>query len=70
MIIMGDANGDGKITSADTMAIQLHVLGIATLTGDKFTAADVNKDDKITSVDALIVDRHIQGVSMITEVIE
>lgn len=67
---MGDANGDGKITSADIMTMKLHMLGISILTGDKLIAADVNKDDKITTVDTLIVDRHVKGISMITEVIE
>lgn len=51
--IKGDVNGDKVVNSADALCVLRHVVGSATLTGDKLTAADVNADRTVNSLDAL-----------------
>ena len=59
IVIYGDANGDGKITSSDLTVICRHVLKKTTLTGIAAIAADVNRDGKISSSDLTLVCRHV-----------
>jgi hypothetical protein len=59
IVIYGDANGDGKITSSDLTVICRHVLKKTTLTGIAAVAADVNRDGKISSSDLTLVCRHV-----------
>ena len=55
----GDANGDGKISSADALLILRHVVGLEpSLPGD----GDANGDGKVTSADALRVLRVVVGL--------
>ena len=53
--MLGDVNGDGKITSADARLVLRASAKIDIIEGNEFLAADVNKDNKITSADARIV---------------
>ena len=62
----GDTNGDGKITLIDLANVQRHLLGLITLTGDKFTGADTNKDGKITLIDLANIQRHLLGLINLT----
>ena len=65
--IQGDANGDKKINSTDTLLIFRHIFASKNkgkhdewiLTGDKFLASDVTKDNKIDSSDSLVIFRYI-----------
>lgn len=53
--MLGDINGDGKITATDTRLILRIVTKLERLDDQKvtvFAASDVNNDSKITSVDA------------------
>ena len=61
-VMCGDTNGDGKITLIDLANVQRHLLGLITLTGDKFTGADTNKDGKITLIDLANIQRHLLGL--------
>lgn len=65
-IICGDTNGDGKITLIDLANVQRHLLGLITLTGDKFIGADTNKDGKITLIDLANIQRHLLGIIILT----
>jgi len=58
--IVGDVNGDGKITTLDLAAIQRHIIGMKQL--DNIHLADVNYDDMVNSVDIAFVMRYILGV--------
>lgn len=49
--ILGDANNDGRVSSLDLFAMQEHINGDITLTGEQFKAADVNLDGKIDQSD-------------------
>ncbi|MGN1051110.1 MAG: alpha-amylase family glycosyl hydrolase [Acutalibacteraceae bacterium] len=59
IILVGDANGDGKITVKDATAIQKHAAKIITITGVNYTAADVNKDNTLDIKDATQIQKYI-----------
>ena len=68
-VVKGDSTCDGRITIEDKIAIQSHILGISTLTGDAFTGADTNNDNVVNGRDLANVQTHLLGVKMITEVV-
>lgn len=57
----GDVNGDGTINLADWVTIKRHILGIESLSGERFQAADVNGDGTVNLADWVAVKRHILG---------
>ena len=71
LIVLGDINGDGRITALDLLKGQRHILGSAKLTGAYYWAADINKTYKndpdakvhITASDLLKGQRHILGTA-------
>lgn len=68
-VVKGDSTCDGRITMEDIIAIQSHILGISTLTGDAFTGADTNSDNVVNGRDLANVDLHLLGQKMITGVV-
>lgn len=68
-IVKGDSTCDGRITMEDLIAIQAHILGISTLTGDAFTGADTNSDNVVNGRDLANVDLHLLGQKMIIGVV-
>lgn len=52
LIVFGDVNGDGKVTTVDAARVLKKAAGNYELTGNNLNAADVNSDKKITTVDA------------------
>lgn len=52
LCVLGDTNGDGRVTAADARLILRAAAKLDTLQGAFFTAADVNFDGKITAADA------------------
>jgi beta-N-acetylglucosaminidase len=67
IVIFGDANHDGKISSSDLTIICRHVLGETTLSGADLMAADVNHDKKTSSSDLTMISRHILGDAQIKQ---
>ena len=63
ILIYGDVNGDGRITSFDLRTVQKHILGIAALDGYALAAADTGKDGSVTSLDLRITQKYILGVT-------
>lgn len=63
IVIYGDVNGDGLVTSADLRTTQKHILGISQLSGYYFTAADSGKNGGITSADLRTTQKFILGVT-------
>ena len=66
-VMLGDPNGDGKISIVDLAKVQMHILKVKTLSGDALTAADVNKDGKISIVDLAKIQMHILNVKTIVQ---
>lgn len=58
----GDANGDGKISALDYVAVKNHITGSKTITdADKLKAADANGDGKISALDYVRIKNMIIG---------
>ena len=68
-VVKGDGTCDGRITMEDLIAIQAHILGISTLTGDAFTGADTNSNNVVNGQDLANVNLHLLGQKMITGVV-
>ena len=65
-ILLGDANGDNKISVKDVTAIQRYLVDLDVLSGDTLTAADVYKDGTVDIKDATLiqlylVEREVEG---------
>lgn len=68
VIIYGDTDGDGKITSLDLLYIKRHILQVNMLSGAYLQAADTNRQyDGVTSMDLLYLKRHILSVTTIQQ---
>lgn len=67
IIIYGDVNGDGEITTLDLLLVQKHLLKKSTLNNAYFKAADVNKDNQVTTLDLLLIQKHILKKSNISQ---
>ena len=59
--MLGDANGDGKVNSADLLKVVNHLNGNSTLTSTYKALADINEDGKINSADLLKIVNHLNG---------
>lgn len=49
--LLGDVNGDTKITVADTVLLQKYLLNNASISKTAFSAADYNQDKKVSGLD-------------------
>ena len=64
--VLGDVNGDGKMNSADLLAIQKDLLKVKEIDSKaRNIAADVNQDKVINSADLLKIQKQLLGVSKI-----
>lgn len=61
--VLGDTNGDGKISIADLLKTQKHILGANKLSGVYEKSADINNDNRVTLVDLLKIQKYILGVT-------
>lgn len=67
IVMIGDVNGDGKISPADYVKIKNNIMGTNYLGEIAFErAADANGDGKISPVDYVKVKNHIMEVSRIS----
>ena len=66
VIVAGDANGDGRITITDVVAMQSHVVGKKKLEGAYTLAVDLNGDGKITITDVVKAARIVVGKDTIS----
>ena len=56
--ILGDVNGDGKVTAKDSMLIQRFVINLEKLDNNQQKLADVDGNNKVTNADALSILRY------------
>ena len=62
IVVLGDANGDNEINSADLLTIVKHLKGTLKITQEcKMKSADVNKDGEINSADLLSIVKYLKG---------
>lgn len=61
VVVKGDVNGDGKVTSVDTLMVKRHIIQTYNLSGAYYSGGDINGDGKLTSVDTLYIKKHIIG---------
>ena len=61
LVIDGDINGDGNLSSADYLSIKQGFRGGYEFAGWIFEAADVSHDGRITSIDYITIKKHFSG---------
>lgn len=66
LVVLGDVNGDGKITPADYVRIKNDIMETTPLEGIYKIGADVNRDGKITPADYVRVKNHIMDTAKIS----
>ncbi len=60
--VIGDINGDGKVTTLDYMKVNAYIKGTVTLTEYELKCADViGTDGKVTTADAMRINAHVKG---------
>lgn len=62
VIVKGDVNGDGAISTADSIVFSAHLKGYDLLTGACLLAGDVDYDGEVVASDYLIFKQHISGL--------
>ena len=67
IIVYGDVNSDGKISSADYITIKNHIMDVTKLGSLEQTFADANKDGKVSSADYITIKNHIMDVKKIVQ---
>lgn len=68
IILYGDVNGDGKISSVDLLVLQRHILEIEKLAGAFLKAGNIRKDgNNPTSLDCLLIQRHVLELQSIDQ---
>ena len=67
IVIFGDVNGDGVITSLDILKVQKHILGYSKLIGAYNLAANIDRNSDISSLDLLKIQKHILGYANISQ---
>lgn len=58
-VLLGDVNGDGKITITDATTVQKHLAKLTELTNEQLVKADTNSDGKITITDATRIQKYL-----------
>ena len=66
IVMLGDTNGDGKITPSDYVKIKNNIMGTSALDEINKLGADVNIDGNISPADYVKVKNHIMNVSKIS----
>ena len=61
VVVYGDANGDGKITSTDYLLLKKYFQNTSALQGIYLYAMDVNRDGKLQSSDYLRIKAYFSG---------
>lgn len=55
--ILGDVDGDSRITISDVTLLQKHIAGITKLTDEQFKRADINRDEKVDNIDLELLNK-------------
>ena len=60
--LLGDVNDDGKVSTADLIALKKYVLDVIDSTAINTTNADINVDGKISTADLIMLKKYLLGV--------
>mgnify|MGYP000769286463 FL=1 len=63
--LMGDINGDGRISIGDINQANLHAKGKKILLGYELACADINGDGRVTTSDVNKMNLHNKGKSLL-----
>lgn len=63
--LLGDATGDGKVNARDLVAVQKHIMQIASLSESQQLSADVNRDGKLNARDLVAIQKHIMQIVLL-----
>ena len=58
-MLLGDIDGDGKVTIIDATYIQRHIAQLTTIPENRIACADTDKDGKVSIIDATMIQRFI-----------
>lgn len=61
-LVLGDGNGDGKVTAIDARIVLQIVAGLVTPTEEQMVTLDYNKDAEVTALDARKILRSVAGL--------
>ena len=56
---IGDANGDGQLTLADTVRIAKYIVGQENISTANLILADINNDGSVTMADAILIAKYV-----------
>lgn len=59
---LGDANGDGEVSSSDLLAVNKHILGLTCMTEDELCQSDVDGDGVVTANDLDLIRKYALGI--------
>lgn len=62
IIVIGDINGDGQITSTDLSKLKLHMVELEKLTESPLMASDINQDNQTTLTDLSKMKEYLVGI--------
>ena len=60
--IIGDVNGDGRVSIADVVILRRYLAGLVSLTETEQKAADLNKDNRVSIADLVQLRRQLAGL--------
>lgn len=63
-ILLGDSDGDGKVSVKDATTVQKHVAKIITLSGSKLKSADSDEDGKVSVKDATVIQKYVAKINL------
>ena len=67
VVVYGDVNGDGGITSSDYITIKNYIMGKTKLSNIKLKGADTNKTGNVNSADYIMIKNYIMGKTNISQ---
>lgn len=62
-ILLGDVDGDGKVTIKDATLIQKVVAGLSSIDDADYLSADANRDGNVNIKDATEIQKHLAGLN-------
>ena len=68
--LLGDVNGDGKVTTIDFALTNWYATGVKTPDNYQFSCADVNENGDVTTADVGLVNSHAKKISILWETLK